>query len=124
MAKKKKIVVKYSGEMPTDNIAKAIIPETATSHLTGRKIGFNHRHLDQIKTGINVVVPDGYRMCFDLVDSLADRGMVALNGRKGTTTGEIVVTILNSGREIVEIRHGDPIAVLWLEQVIDFNWEA
>lgn len=119
---KKNPTVKFSGSKPENNVLKASIPATATSHITGRKIGFNHRYFHNMETGLSVETPDGYKLCFSLVPELTNRGMVATNTPGNFTSGPVVIGLLNSGREIIEIKDGDPIATVWLEKIQDFDW--
>ncbi len=48
--------------------------------------------------------------------------MIAPNAPGNVTDGPLVVTLLNCGREIVEVKNGDPIAVISVEEDLDFEW--
>lgn len=117
MAKKQK--VKIDGDKPESSILKAKIPTS----LVGDKINFPHRHLAHVDTGVSIVAPSGYRLCFSLVPELTKRGMVATNAPGGITEGNVEVSLLNCGREIVEVKNGDPLVNVWLEKINDFDWE-
>jgi dUTPase len=105
------IEVKVSGAKPNGNIAHAKV----NNGIMGPKISFPHRFSAKIETGIAVDVPAGYRLGFRLVPSLADRGMVATNAPGHFKSGKLSVVLLNCGREIVELKDGDPLAILWIE---------
>jgi hypothetical protein len=118
-AKSKKPTVKLTGGAVNGHVISAKIPAT----LTGTKIAFPHRHLAVIETGVDVVVPDGYRLRFALVPELWGRGMVATNTAP-VVAGPVRVAVLNSGREIVEVKDGDPLVAFWLEADVDFETEV
>ena len=88
------------------------------------RIAFNHRHLVKVSTGLEVEVPDGYKLCIGLVKNLAERGMVLTNAPGNFTKGKVEVVLLNAGREIVEVNNTDPIATCWLEEIVPFEWEC
>lgn len=111
--------IKYSGAKPQGNVLPAAVPET----LTGKKVGFPHRHSQVINTGVTVSADKGYKVCFRLVAALANRGMVATNAPGNFTEGKVHANLLNCGREIVEVKDGDPLVEVWVEQIIDFDWE-
>lgn len=116
---KKTPKVKYSGLKPQGGVLHALVPES----LTGKKVGFPHRHSQVISTGLTVSMEKGYKLCFRLAAGLANRGMVATNAPGNFTEGKVFVNLLNCGREIVEVRDGDPLVEVWIEQVVDFAWE-
>jgi len=49
--------------------------------------------------------------------------MVATNAPGGITEGNVEVSLLNCGREIVEVKNGDPLVNVWLEKINEFDWE-
>lgn len=116
---KKTPKIKHTGTKPEGNVLSAAIPNS----LMGKKVGFPHRHSQVIDTGLTVSLEKGYKLCFRLATALANRGMVATNAPGNFTDGKVFVNLLNCGREIVEVRDGDPLVEVWVEQVIDFNWE-
>lgn len=111
--------VKYKGYLPEGCVLKAKIPAT----IVGPKISFPHRYMATIDTGLEVSVEPGYKLCFALVDALQGRGMVATNAPGHFKSGKVQVTVLNCGREIVEIKDGDPFVRVWLEEDLCFAWE-
>lgn len=116
---KKSLKVKVGGAKPQGGVLTAKIPNT----ITGTKVGFPHRHSQVIETGATVKLEKGYRLCFKLAAALANRGMVATNAPGHFTEGKVFANLLNCGREIVEVRDGDPLMEVWVEQVQDFDWE-
>lgn len=120
MAKKAaKPKVKFKGERPESDTLKARINQA----IMGPKISFPHRHLQVIDTGVEVDVAPGYRLRISLNPSLADRGMVATNAHLPIKQGPVKVAVLNCGREIVEVKDGDPLVRVWLEADHEFEWE-
>lgn len=91
------------------------------NNITGPKISFTHRHAATIDTGVKFELPEGYVLCFSLVPSLAERGMVATNAPGRIRSGELQVRLNNFGKEIVDVRDGDPLVNVWVEQVIPFE---
>lgn len=116
--------IKFSGNKPENNIVKASLVSTGTYQVVGNKISFNARHSAYINTQIFVDVEKGYKLCFSVVPELAVKGMIAFNSPGNLTKGEIIVGLINCGREIVDIKNGDPIVNVWVEQIIDFDWES
>lgn len=83
-----------------------------------------HRSSHIIDTGFEVKVEPGYRLCFSLVDSFSNRGLISTNAPGNVRSGKVLVCVLNCGREIVEVKDGDPIVEVWLEADHDFEWEV
>jgi dUTPase len=116
---KNQVKVKFTGVQPDGDKLLAKIPTT----ITGNKIAFTHRHMATIDTGVFVTVENGYKLCFKLAPEFANKGMIAVNSPGDITSGQVSITLLNCGREIVEVKNNDSIAVCWLEKTIDFTWE-
>lgn len=111
--------VKFVGDKAEGNVLKAKIPTT----ITGDKIAFPHRYMKDIDTGVRISeIEPGYKLCFSLTQALASKGMIVTNGPGNITSGLIVASVLNCGREIVEIRNGDPLLNVWLEVDQNFEW--
>jgi dUTPase len=91
--------------------------------ILGPKINFPHRHLAVVDTGLEVRTEEKFKLCFKLTPSLASRGMVATNAPGNIKAGKVSVVLLNCGREIVELKDGDPLVEVWLEADQDFDWE-
>lgn len=104
-----------------DGTLKAVIKPAAVGLLP--KIAFNHRHSAKIDTGLEVVLPAGYKLCVGLVNALAENGMVLTNAPGNFTQGKVEVVLLNAGREIVDVSNGDAIVNFWIEEVVDLVWE-
>ena len=122
MAKKiVKVKVKCNG-CCQDNILKAKINPPMAG--LPPKIAFNHRHTAKVSLGLDVEVPEGYRLCIALVPNLAERGIVLTNVPGNFTKGPVEAVLLNAGREIVDVSDGDAVVTCWLEQVGDFEWEC
>jgi hypothetical protein len=120
---KKTLKVKFTGNKPEGNLLKAKIPDNATTKIMGEKVNLNHRASALIETGVNVKVEPGYKLCFSLVPELTNKGMVATNAPGNFTEGKVFANVINVGREIVEIKTGDPFLNFWFEQIIDMEWE-
>lgn len=116
---KKSAKVKVIGKQPQGGILLASIPKT----ITGTKVAFPHRHSATIDTGITVKVEKGWKLCFSISPDLAAKGMIATNAPGHLTEGRVALHLLNVGREIVEVKDGDPVAVCWVEPIHDFEWE-
>jgi|688.fasta_scaffold13682_16 hypothetical protein len=121
---KKSPKVKITGTKPEGTTLCAKIPKTSTSEVLGSKIAFNHRSSAVIETDVQVVVEPGFKMCFSLTPELSNRGMVATNAPGNFKTGTVFAHVMNVGREIVEIKTGDPLMNVWLEEDINFSWEG
>lgn len=117
---KKKITIKTNSPYKGDDILFAKIDSPAVG--LAPKIAFNHRHAAKIDTGLEVDVPEGYRLCIGIVQNLAVKGMVLTNSPGNFTKGKVEAVLLNAGREIVEVFNGDPIVNCWLESIVDFTW--
>ena len=117
---KKKITIKTNSPYSGDGtlVAKIIPPAVGLAP----KIAFNHRHTAKIDTGLEVDVPEGYKLCIGIVPNLAVKGMVLTNSPGNFTKGKVEAVLLNAGREIVEVSNGDPIVTCWLESVLEFTW--
>lgn len=118
--KQSKLKVKFTGDMPSNNVLVAKI----SNSLTGKKISFPHRYSTSIDTGVSVSCPEGYKLGVKIDSNLANRGMLITNLSGGIKEGPIKVVLLNAGREIVEINDGNPIAEVFLESDFNFEFES
>ncbi len=114
-----KYQIKYTGDKPEGNVLKAKIPNT----ITGTKISFPHRYASLIDTGVEIIVEPNFKLCYKLAKNLADKGMVSTTAPGNVKQGPIKVLIMNCGREIVELKHGDPLIEVWLEREYEFDWQ-
>ena len=58
-----------------------------------------------------------------IIDELAEKGLVVSNAPAQVVGEEVVVQVINVGRELVEIKDGDKIALAWVEPTYRFDWE-
>lgn len=93
------------------------LPATAPA----TQLSMPSRYMVELDTGLDVKVPAGYRMRFDLVRALSDQGLVLVPGEP-VKEGRIKLTVLNAGRNIVNLREGDPLATPWLEREVKLEW--
>jgi len=87
------------------------------------KVLLNHRASFKVQTGIRVALPPGFKVCVAILDELAEKGLVVSNAPSQVVGDEVVVQVINVGRELVEIKDGDKIAYAWIEPVYRFDWE-
>lgn len=119
---KKNPKVKFVGSKPENNLLHAKIPNNTTTQIMGEKVNLNHRASALVETNVEVEVETGYKLCFKLVSTLSDRGIVATNAPGAFKEGKIYANLLNVGREIVEVKTGDPLMHIWIEQDLQFDW--
>ena len=77
----------------------------------------------EIDTGLEVKVPSGYCLKFDLVPTMTNQGLVLLS-QEGVTEGEVRLTIMNASRNILVLSPGSPLAKVRLEKVTKLEWEV
>lgn len=119
MKKQVKPKIRFTGQKPNNNVLMAKIPTT----LIGNKVSFPHRYSAIIDTGFDFECPEGYKLGVRIVSALSERGMIATNLAGGIKKGRIKVILLNVGREIVELKDGEPLAEIWLESDNEFELE-
>jgi len=121
----KKIKVSFSDDRynpENGNMLKAKIEEPIEGY--GRKIAFNNRYAAVVDTGVVVdEFPDGYILCFSLVERLAEKGMV-LSTVSFSGNGPIKVSLVNCGREIVNLLDGETLVEVWLKKSEKFEWSV
>lgn len=115
-----KIKIK-SGDVPQLGVLTAVLPEPEMEGLE-KKISFNNRHAAVIETGLDIEVEVGYKLCFSVHRDLAEKGMVVANSPGNVQVGTVSVCLVNCGREIIDIREGDPIAICWVEPIQEYQW--
>jgi len=76
---------------------------------------FPSRYAKRVSTGVHVEVANGYRLCFQLVPELTEKGLVAANAPGSFESGEIYVDLVNAGKEIITLRRDTPLCRVWLE---------
>lgn len=107
---------------PVGRLLKASIEELMPGY--GRRIAFNNRHTASVQTGVNVVeLPKDYILKVSLYKDLAEKGLV-LSTNTIFDVGPISLTLVNCGREIVNLMDGDNLAYFWLEKVENYNWSV
>lgn len=114
------LVLGYDGPAPVGNVLHARVKPV----IQGTKMLFSNRVNAVVEAAGTVNVPEGFKLCFSVHDSLANKGMLALNAPGNFKSGKVFVNLLNAGREIVEVKDGDPLMVVWLEKDQDFVWEV
>ena len=80
------------------------------------------RYVAKVHTGVEVEVEEGFCLCFNAVPELAAKGIV-LTGPSRVTSGPIMFSVLNAGREIVTIGANVALAECWVEPVVSEEWE-
>lgn len=74
-----------------------------------------------VPTGLRLAIPEGFEGQVRARSGLARRGLILPNG-PGTVDadfrGQVLVLVLNAGREAVTIRHGDRVAQLVVAPVV------
>lgn len=120
--KVKQITVKFTGDGPVNDRLRAAIKSPAVG--LPPKIAFNHRYCAKVDCGVEAEAPDGCKICIALIPELAEKGMVLTNAPGNFKRGRITATLLNAGREIVEVHNGDPIVTCWVEADLYVPWET
>lgn len=117
---KKVKISSYERYIPEGNVLKAKIEEPVAGY--GRKVAFNNRHVEQIGTGVEIEnIPAGYVVSLSLAEELSIKGMVLTNNTVDSE-GEIKLTLVNCGREIVNVIDGQEVAYVHLQPVSKFDW--
>lgn len=75
----------------------------------------------EIDTELEVQVQSGYELKMKIVDSLASQGVI-LACQKEEPNETVKLTIINSGRAIVVLNEGDPLAEVKLEKIVKLEW--
>jgi len=82
-------------------------------------------HIETIDCGFSMALPPGWEAQIRCRSSMAQKGIQVTNGI-GTIDddyrGRIMVILNNTGREIVNIKHGDRFAQMALKPVYYFQW--
>lgn len=84
-------------------------------------IAMPSRYVAKVHTGVEVEVEEGFCLCFSTVAALAAKGVVITNAPGRITSGLLVLSVLNGGREIVTIGANVEVANVWVEPVVE--WE-
>lgn len=108
MAKSKKVKVKVKGVCCKE------------AFCAKSKYVLTHRVTATVDLG-EVSVEEGFKLCLSLSPALIARGLVA--SPLSFTTGQVSLTVVNVGREIVEIKQGDQVATYWVEPIIPMEVE-
>jgi dUTP pyrophosphatase len=117
---------KYSPQNLTTCCGCGTLVASVPSDAAGQKhYVLSHRSKAKVSTGVKMVIPAGWKVCISILSSLADKGLICSDAPAhfgSDHTDKISVNVLNVGREIVEIKDGDPVANFWLEQVHPFEF--
>lgn len=89
---------------------------------TMTQLSMPSRNTSEINMGLEVKVQTGYCLKFDLVNNLANSGMVLLTS-EGLTEGAIKLSVVNQSRHIVVVRPGEPFVRARLEKITKLEWE-
>ena len=95
----------------------ANIPKDGAGQSTVR---LSHRSSILIDCGINVKVPEGFRLKIVLTQEFAKKGMMMTECLNNDERVKFLVT--NIGKELVVINKGDNVAHVWLEPLYLSNW--
>ena len=107
---------------PEGRLLKAEIPEPIAGY--GRRIAFNNRYSAVVGTGLVVnELPAGHVLRFSLVERLAEKGMV-LTTTTFSGSGPVQVSLVNCGREIVNLLDGETLVYAWLEKAEEYDWSV
>lgn len=87
------------------------------------RLDMPNRYTGRISTGVEVKIPSTHCLRVALVPEIACRGLIMTTSGR-ITGGEVVVDVLNAGREIVSIKDGDPLVEVWVEKLEKFIWET
>jgi dUTPase len=99
----------YLGNSPTVSI-KAKLSET---------VRMPNRAIQTIDCGFSMEMPPGYKAVFEASDVLKSKGVFVVSG---VYKDRVSVTVLNSGREIIQIENGDVVAEMSVQPVFIFDW--
>jgi dUTPase len=91
----------------------------------GSQIKFGFRTLSVINCGFSVAVPNGFKLCISLIDTLASQGMFLTNSPAQISSDNhenVKVIIANFSHSIITIKDGDVFAQCWLEPVYKAEW--
>ncbi len=84
-------------------------------------VGMPSRYVAKVHTGVEVEVEEGFCLCFSAVPALAEKGIVITNGPGRITSGPLIFSVLNGGREIVTIGANVEVANVWVEPVVEIE---
>lgn len=82
-------------------------------------VRLQHRGTAEIDCGVTIELPVGYKAVVHPEPSLANKGLLL---GTSTVSGRVRVVVLNVGKEILVINHGDRIAQMAVEPVHIFDW--
>ena len=108
------------------NLRARIVPTMVGGIPTPPRLLLNHRSLERIKTNVRVQLPENFRLCVAIDPKFANRGLAVITTHDCLVEScmrEVVILVINVGREIIEVRDGDIIAQCWAEQVFRCEWE-
>jgi len=87
-----------------------------------QSVSMPNRFVAVIDSGIEVEVEPGYCLCFSIVPELSEQGVSITNAPGRVKNGKVVLHVLNGGRNIVNLSHGDVVAKCWVEQDHEVSW--
>ena len=78
-----------------------------------------HRGIATIDCGCSIELPPGYKATFAVGGVYKARGLFVISG---SWSKNVEVTVINLGREIIQVNNGDVCAEMALEVVHWFDW--
>lgn len=116
-----KYLPKHKNSAVSDLFVK-IIPSLVGGLSTGNSVTLNHRTVMKFDMGVKIHVPDGFKLCVGLNDTLGNQGLVMTNSPQVNSLDSIQITVCNIGRDLVRITDGDKFAECWLEEIHQMEW--
>jgi dUTPase len=110
------IVVDDSGFIPQYQDGSSAYVDLISSSPT---VKLAHRGIATIDCGFTMKLPSGYKAIITTNAELANKGLMVATGYY---QGRVKVVVINQGREIIVINHGDRFAQMCLEPVYLFDW--
>jgi len=124
-------IVADEGFMPQYQTGGSVCVDLAaclTTYHTGQKqVTLPHRSGAVIDAGFSMELPKGYRATITARSGLASKGLMVCNAPgiiDSDYRGRVKVSVINVGKEIIVIKHGDRIAQMAIEPVYLFDFEC
>jgi len=96
-------------------------------HTGQKQLTLPHRSGAVIDAGFSMELPKGYRASITARSGLASKGLMIANAPgiiDSDYRGRVRVSVINVGKEIIVIKHGDRIAQMAIEPVYLFDFEC
>lgn len=83
----------------------------------------NYRNVIVFDTGLNLIIPEGYRLNFKLVENFSSKGLLAIDAGLDEK-GRLKITTINLGQNSpVIVQHKEVLAKVWIEPCNHFILE-